>query len=70
MNAVEIKRAITARKNHFRAVIADLQGPVTMPAAICGYDDTYTSRLTAKYPTDSENVPWERKHDSRRCESH
>lgn len=29
--------------------------------ALCGYDDTYTSRLTAKYVTDSENVPWGKK---------
>jgi hypothetical protein len=26
--------------------------------ALCGYDDTYTSRSTAKYVTDSERVPW------------
>lgn len=26
--------------------------------ALCGYDDTYTSRLTAKYVTESEKVPW------------
>lgn len=26
--------------------------------ALCGYGDTYTSRLTAKYVTDSEIVPW------------
>lgn len=29
--------------------------------ALCGYDGTYTSRLTAKCVTDSENVPWGRK---------
>lgn len=29
--------------------------------ALCGYDDTYTSRLTAKYVTESEKVPWGRK---------
>lgn len=29
--------------------------------ALCGYDDTYTSRLTAKCVTDSENVPWGKK---------
>ncbi|SFN47869.1 hypothetical protein [Variovorax sp. OV329] len=29
--------------------------------ALCGYDDTYTSRLTAKYVTDSEKVPWSAK---------
>lgn len=28
--------------------------------ALCGYDDTYTSRLTAKYVTESEKVPWVR----------
>lgn len=26
--------------------------------ALCGYDDTYTSRLTAKCVTESERVPW------------
>ena len=26
--------------------------------ALCGYDDTYTSRLTAEYVTQSEKVPW------------
>lgn len=26
--------------------------------ALCGYDDTYTSRLTATYVGDSETVPW------------
>lgn len=26
--------------------------------ALCGYNDTYTSRLTAKYVTQSERVPW------------
>lgn len=26
--------------------------------ALCGYDDTYTSRLTAKCVTESEKVPW------------
>jgi hypothetical protein len=26
--------------------------------ALCGYDDTYTNRLTAKYVTESEKVPW------------
>lgn len=26
--------------------------------ALCGYDDAYTSRLTAKYVTQSEKVPW------------
>lgn len=29
--------------------------------ALCGYGDTYTSRLTAKYTTDSEKVPWGKK---------
>lgn len=29
--------------------------------ALCGYDDTYTSRLTAEYVTDSERVPWGKK---------
>ncbi|NYT25004.1 hypothetical protein H0A73_15505 [Alcaligenaceae bacterium] len=29
--------------------------------ALCGYDDTYTSRLTAKYVTESEIVPWGKK---------
>jgi len=29
--------------------------------ALCGYDDAYTSRLTAKYATQSEKVPWGRK---------
>ncbi|MDR5171088.1 hypothetical protein IHQ56_04565 [Methylobacillus flagellatus] len=29
--------------------------------ALCGYADTYTSRLTAKYVTQSEKVPWEKK---------
>lgn len=29
--------------------------------AMCGYEGTYTSRLTAKYVTDSENVPWAKK---------
>ncbi|KAF1727713.1 hypothetical protein CSC76_08970 [Pseudoxanthomonas mexicana] len=29
--------------------------------ALCSYDDTYTSRLTAKYATQSEKVPWEKK---------
>jgi hypothetical protein len=29
--------------------------------ALCGYDDTYTSRLTAKYTTQSETVPWGKK---------
>ncbi|KOF52774.1 hypothetical protein AD428_18035 [Achromobacter sp. DMS1] len=29
--------------------------------ALCGYDDAYTSRLTAKYVTESEKVPWGRK---------
>ena len=29
--------------------------------ALCGYDDTYTSRLTAKYVTESETVPWGKK---------
>lgn len=29
--------------------------------ALCGYDDTYTSRLTAKYVTESEKVPWGKK---------
>lgn len=29
--------------------------------ALCGYDDTYSSRLTAKFRTDSEKVPWGRK---------
>lgn len=29
--------------------------------ALCGYDDTYTSRLTAKYRTESEKVPWRKK---------
>lgn len=29
--------------------------------ALCGYNDTYTSRLTAKYATQSEKVPWGRK---------
>jgi hypothetical protein len=29
--------------------------------ALCGYDDTYTNRLTAKYTTDSEKVPWGKK---------
>jgi hypothetical protein len=28
--------------------------------ALCGYDDTYTSRLTATYATQSEKVPWGR----------
>lgn len=28
--------------------------------ALCGYDDTYTSRLTAKYVIESEKVPWGR----------
>lgn len=28
--------------------------------ALCGYADTYTSRLTAKYATQSKPVPWER----------
>lgn len=28
--------------------------------AMCGYDDTYTNRLTARYVTDSERVPWGR----------
>ncbi|AWB34730.1 hypothetical protein DBV39_14490 [Orrella marina] len=26
--------------------------------ALCGYDDTYTNRLTAKYVGESEKVPW------------
>lgn len=26
--------------------------------ALCGYDGTYTNRLTAKYVTESERVPW------------
>jgi hypothetical protein len=29
--------------------------------ALCGYDDTYTSRLAAKYVTESEKVPWGKK---------
>lgn len=29
--------------------------------ALCGYDDAYTSRLTAKYVTESEKVPWGKK---------
>lgn len=29
--------------------------------ALCGYDDTYTSRLTTKYVTKSEKVPWGKK---------
>ena len=29
--------------------------------ALCGYDDTYTSRLTAKCVTESEKVPWGKK---------
>jgi hypothetical protein len=29
--------------------------------ALCGYDDAYTSRLTAEYATQSEKVPWGRK---------
>lgn len=29
--------------------------------ALCGYDDTYTNRLTAEYATQSEKVPWARK---------
>lgn len=29
--------------------------------ALCGYSDTYTSRLSAKYRTQSEKVPWGRK---------
>lgn len=29
--------------------------------ALCGYDGTYTSRLTAKYVTESETVPWGKK---------
>jgi hypothetical protein len=29
--------------------------------ALCGYDDTYSSRLTAKYVTESETVPWGKK---------
>lgn len=29
--------------------------------ALCGYDDTYTSRLTAKCVTGSEKVPWGKK---------
>ncbi len=29
--------------------------------ALCGYDDAYTSRLTAEYVTQSEKVPWGRK---------
>jgi len=29
--------------------------------ALCGYDDTYTSRLTARYVTESEEVPWGKK---------
>ncbi len=29
--------------------------------ALCGYDDAYTSRLTAKYATQSEKMPWGRK---------
>ncbi|QXL85212.1 hypothetical protein [Comamonas sp. NLF-1-9] len=29
--------------------------------ALCGYDGTYVSRLTAKYVTDSANVPWGKK---------
>ncbi|MBF22357.1 MAG: hypothetical protein CML18_01645 [Pusillimonas sp.] len=31
--------------------------------ALCGYDGTYTSRLTAKWVTESETVPWKRKHE-------
>lgn len=29
--------------------------------ALCGYDNTYTNRLTAKWVTDSEHVPWGKK---------
>ncbi|MDX9944701.1 MAG: hypothetical protein RBS35_07905 [Azonexus sp.] len=29
--------------------------------ALCGYDGTYVSRLTAKYVTDSSSVPWGKK---------
>jgi hypothetical protein len=29
--------------------------------ALCGYDDAYTSRLTAEYVTQSEKVPWGKK---------
>ncbi|MGB3424769.1 MAG: hypothetical protein WBF84_01720 [Castellaniella sp.] len=29
--------------------------------ALCGYEDTYTSRLTAKYVTESGTVPWGKK---------
>lgn len=29
--------------------------------AMCGYDDTYTNRLTAKYANQSEQVPWAKK---------
>jgi hypothetical protein len=29
--------------------------------ALCGYDDTYMSRLTARCETDSETVPWRKK---------
>jgi len=29
--------------------------------ALCGYDGTYTSRLTAKYVTESGAVPWGKK---------
>lgn len=29
--------------------------------ALCGYDDTYTNRLTVKYVTESEKVPWGKK---------
>ncbi|MCC7182212.1 MAG: hypothetical protein IT509_01405 [Rhodocyclaceae bacterium] len=29
--------------------------------ALCGYDDTYTSRLTARRVTESEKVPWGKK---------
>lgn len=29
--------------------------------ALCGYDGTYTCRLTARYVTDSKKVPWEDK---------
>lgn len=29
--------------------------------ALCGHDDTYTSRLTAKYAFQSEKVPWGRR---------
>ncbi|QOJ31138.1 MAG: hypothetical protein HRU81_02890 [Gammaproteobacteria bacterium] len=29
--------------------------------ALCGYDNTYTNRLTARYETDSESVPWGKK---------